>query len=525
MLLSTTACCAPPRTARRVSLRCAAESPAESAPPSRSVASACTPKRLPQRAANSSCLAVGVDFGTTNSAVAYVDGRTPVVVRDQGGRRTTPSVVSILPGGSVLVGLPAARAAAANAANTYSSVKRVLGLRFDEAAAQEVLASASFEARCDDGGGIALLCPALGKALAPQGLAALVMRHLGSLVQARLGVGPPWPAVLAVPARFSDPQRQATLAAAEAAGLQVLRLINEPTAAALAYGFGCEEAGSRRGPRAVSGDDADEELVLVFDLGGGTLDVSLLDVGHGVFDVLASSGDARLGGDDFDAELARWMLELAVTAAPSAPGAAAALLAVAEAAKVALSDDDAVAVQLPGGGAPLTLTRAAMEARCAPLLQRCAVPVRAVLAEARRDGGSAVAPSDLAAVLLVGGATRMPAVRALVRQLTGQEPLTGVDPDEVVALGCAVQAAALAGQLQRDEAILLDETPDSDDFLALLERMRSALDRGGGAAAGAIAPGACRTNPHASRRAIGGRRIVAQPQRAAASAARRCGMS
>ena len=458
-----------------------------------------------------------MDFGTTNSAVACVEGRTPVVLRDQEGRRTTPSVVSLLPGGSVLVGLPAARAAAANAANTYSSVKRVLGLQFHEAAAQEVLASASFDARPDDGGGIALLCPALGKALAPQGLAALIMRHLGSLAQARTGAGPPWPAVLAVPARFTDPQRQATLAAAEAAGLQVLRLINEPTAAALAYGFGCEEAGAR-GSR--GGDEeeeeAREELVLVFDLGGGTLDVSLLDVGGGVFDVLASSGDARLGGDDFDAEVARWMAELGGAPAPSAGGGAA-LLAVAEAAKVALSDDEAVAVQLPGAaaGAPLTLTRAAMEARCAPLLQRCAVPVRAVFEEARRDGGGAVAPSDLAAVLLVGGATRMPAVRALVRQLTGREPLTGVDPDEVVALGCAVQAAALTGQLRRGEAILLDETPDSDDFVALLDRMRATLDRG---AAGA-ASSRRRRDPFASRRAI-----VARPRQLAACTARRCGL-
>ena len=467
---------------------------------------------------NAATPAVGVDFGTTNSAVAYVDGRTPVILRDQDGRRTTPSVVSLLPGGSVLVGLPAARAAAANAANTYSSVKRVLGLQFHEAAAQDVLASASFDARPDDGGGIALLCPALGKALAPQGLAALIMRHLGSLAQARTGAGPPWPAVLAVPARFTDPQRQATLAAAEAAGLQVLRLINEPTAAALAYGFGCEEAGAAHGDRGRNEEEeAREELVLVFDLGGGTLDVSLLDVGGGVFDVLASSGDARLGGDDFDAEVARWMAELGGVPAPSA-AAAAALLAVAEAAKVALSDDEAVAVQLPGGGAPLTLTRAVLEARCAPLLQRCAVPVRAVFEEARRDGGGAVAPSDLAAVLLVGGATRMPAVRTLVRQLTGREPLTGVDPDEVVALGCAVQAAALTGQLRRGEAILLDETPDSGDFVALLERMRATLDRG--AAAGAAASGLrlrCR-DPLASRRSTDGCRIVARPRR-------RCGIS
>jgi molecular chaperone DnaK len=374
-------------------------------------------------------VSIGVDFGTTNSAVASVTGRTPRILTGPDGARTTPSAVSFLPaGGGVLVGAPAARAAAANPSNTFTSVKRVLGRAFDEPAVREELALARYAADADAAGGVALRCPALGHALAPEAVAALLLRHLAGFAQAQLGAPPPWSAVLAVPARFNDAQRQATLAAAEAAGLRVLRLINEPTAAALAYGFGCEQAGVReRREQPVSGggsgddsdddddDDDDEELVLVYDLGGGTLDVSLLDVGSGVFEVLASCGDARLGGDDFDAELARWLRDQpgGANAAPTA------LLALAEAAKVALSEEEAVAVALAGGAAA-TLTRELLEARCAHLLERCAAPLRRVLQDARRSGGRAVRVEDLRAVLLVGGATRMPAVRALVRDVTGQ---------------------------------------------------------------------------------------------------------
>jgi hypothetical protein len=370
-------------------------------------------------------VSIGVDFGTTNSAVASVSGRTPRILAGPDGARTTPSAVSFLPGGGVLVGAPAVRAAAANPASTFTSVKRVLGRAFDEPAVGEELALARYAAHADAAGGVALHCPALGHALAPEAVAALVLHHMGGFAQAQLGAPPPWSAVLAVPARFNDAQRQATLAAAEAAGLRVLRLINEPTAAALAYGFGCEQAGvhGRREQPGSSGggsgdecdDDEEEELVLVYDLGGGTLDVSLLDVGSGVFEVLASCGDARLGGDDFDAELARWLRDQpgGGAAAPTA------LLALAEAAKVALSEEEAVAVALAGGIAA-TLTRELLETRCAHLLQRCAAPLHRVLQDARRSGGRAVRGEDLRAVLLVGGATRMPAVRALVRDITGQ---------------------------------------------------------------------------------------------------------
>ena len=332
---------------------------------------------------------------------------------------------------------------------------------------QEELARLPFRASEASGGGCVLHCPSLGRDLPPEALSALLLRHLAAYAGPIDAAAPPTDCVLAVPARFSDAQRQATRAAAEAAGLHVLRLITEPTAAALAYGFGCPAGGgSAPGQAEGARDVAEEELILVFDLGGGTLDVSLLDVGAGVFHVLASAGDARLGGNDFDGAALGWLRAAGALPPSDADGTHAARhLAAAEALKCALSDADAADVPLPGGGSA-RLTRAALETLCAPLLERAALPLREVLAEAARPDGSPVELGDIAAVLLVGGATRMPAVRALVQRETGLLPRVAVDPDEVVALGCAVQAAALVGTIGRDEVILLDETPDVEDVQA-----------------------------------------------------------
>ena len=356
---------------------------------------------------------MGIDLGTTNSAVARVVGRTATILTGPDGRRTTPSVVSFTP--AVLVGAPAVRAASANAENTFFSVKRLLGRSFADEGVQEELSHLPFQARAGAGGGVLLHCPALSRGLAPEAVSALVLRQLASFAAPQEA---PLRAVLAVPARFDDAQRQATLTAAAAAGLDVLRLLNEPTAAALAYGFGCPAGG---GQAASPGEEVrEEELVLVFDLGGGTLDVSLLDVSCGVFQVLASSGDARLGGNDFDAVVVSWLREQQQLAGGAVADSAQSLLVAAEALKVALSQETQVAVSLAPGGAQAVLTRAELERRCATLLARCAQPLHRVLEDAVRSDGRSVAPEDLAAVLLVGGATRMPAVRALVREVTRQ---------------------------------------------------------------------------------------------------------
>ena len=420
--------------------------------------------------------AVGIDLGTTNSSVAVIAGRSASVLRGPEGRCLIPSVVSFSPA-AVLVGELAQREAAGNPGNTFFNAKRLLGRPFDDPAVQEELSRSPFAAEAGSDGGVQLHCPALARSLAPEEVSEHVLRHLASLATAAhpQAAGDAVRAVIAVPARFTDAQRQATRRAATAAGLELLRLINEPTAAALAYGFGCPAGGT---DGTVDFNDVEEELVLVFDLGGGTLDVSVIDVGCGVFDVLASCGDARLGGSDFDAVVTAWVrAQQQAAGLPNGDGhPSPELLARAEAAKVALSDKAAVEVELDATRRAV-LTRDELEELARPLLERCAAPLQQVLSDARRADGAPVLAEDLAAVLLVGGATRMPAVRSLVQRITGHVPLTGVDPDEVVALGCAVQAAALVGHIDRGDAILLDETPDTDDFQAMLKKMDARLNR------------------------------------------------
>ena len=420
--------------------------------------------------------AVGIDLGTTNSSVAVIAGRSASVLRGPEGRCLIPSVVSLSPA-AVLVGELAQREAAGNPGNTFFNAKRLLGRPFDDPAVQEELSRSPFAAEAGSDGGVQLHCPALARNLAPEEVSEHVLRHLASLATAAhpQAAGDAVRAVIAVPARFTDAQRQATRRAATAAGLELLRLINEPTAAALAYGFGCPAGGT---DGTVDFNDVEEELVLVFDLGGGTLDVSVIDVGCGVFDVLASCGDARLGGSDFDAVVTAWVrAQQQAAGLPNGDGhPSPELLARAEAAKVALSDKAAVEVELDATRRAV-LTRDELEELSRPLLERCAAPLQQVLSDARRADGAPVLAEELAAVLLVGGATRMPAVRSLVQRITGHVPLTGVDPDEVVALGCAVQAAALVGHIDRGDAILLDETPDTDDFQAMLKKMDARLNR------------------------------------------------
>ena len=415
--------------------------------------------------------AVGVDLGTTNSVVAVVSSRAASVVPGPDGKRLVPSVVSFQ-SQSVVVGEPALRG---SGADTFYNVKRLIGRQFDEPDVQEELSRAPFTAIAAESGGVLLRCPALGRSLAPEEVSAHVLRHLASLALAAQPqeAQTPVSAVVAVPARFTNAQRMATRAAATQAGLDVLRIINEPTAAALAYGFGCPAGG---GDGSVDFNDIEEQLVLVFDLGGGTLDVSIVDVGCGIFHVLGSCGDARLGGSDFDAVVTTWMQQQQRAAGMSEHSGAPSLelLAAAEAAKIALSEHQSTEVVLDVSRKAV-LTRDELQTMATRLLERCATPLYQVMSDARRSDGSPVRADELAAVLLVGGATRMPAIRDLVKQITGHEPLTGVDPDEVVALGCAIQAAALVGNIDRGDAILLDETPEADDFRALMSKMQSRL--------------------------------------------------
>jgi molecular chaperone DnaK len=389
-------------------------------------------------------------------------------------------VVSFSPP-EVLVGRPAAAEVRRNPANTFFNVKRLLGRQVADPAVQEELSRLPFAVQQSKSGQVLLVCPALSRSLAPEAVSSLLVRHLVSFAEAAHsqleppGEKTPVQAVVAVPTRFTDAQRQATSAAVKAAGVELLRLVNEPTAAALAYGFGASGDGAA-GENDL--DDVEEQLVLVFDLGGGTLDVSVLDVGCGVFQVLASSGDSYLGGNDFDAAVVSWIREQQRAAGipdregPPTPE----VVAAAEAAKIALSEEAAVVVALdPSSRQLATLTRDELERRTEPLLQRCAAILREVLADAQRTDETRIDAQELAAVLLVGGATRMPAVRELVQEVTGHAPLSGVDPDEVVALGCAIHAAALVGTIDRGDAILLDETPEADDLKALLEKMNARL--------------------------------------------------
>ena len=387
--------------------------------------------------------AVGIDLGTTNSVVAVMEGGNPTVIINSEGNRLTPSVVGFTKTGERLVGQLARRQAVLNPENTISSAKRFIGRRYDEV--QNEIKNVPF--KVVSGPEKAVRFDIQGKQYAPEEISAMVLRKLVDDAAKYLGEKVT-DAVITVPAYFNDAQRTATRDAGKIAGLNVLRIINEPTAAALAYGL----------------DKKTSETVLVFDLGGGTFDVSILEVGEGVFEVKSTAGDTHLGGDDFDKRVVDWLAEefqrdQGIDLRRDRQ-ALQRLTEAAEKAKIELSSVVETTISLPFITADATgpkhletrLTRAKFEQLTADLVERCAGPVQQALADAK------LTARDLDEVVLVGGSTRIPAVQALVRRMTGgKEPNQSVNPDEVVAIGAAIQAGILTGEVQ--DVVLLDVTP------------------------------------------------------------------
>jgi molecular chaperone DnaK len=386
---------------------------------------------------------VGIDLGTTNSCVAVMEGGKPTVIANAEGFRTTPSVVAYTKNQDQLVGQIAKRQAVMNPENTFYSVKRFIGRRVDEVNEESKEVSYGVEKA---GSNVKVKCPVLNKQFAPEEVSAQVLRKLAEDAGKYLGETVTQ-AVITVPAYFNDSQRQATKDAGKIAGLEVLRIINEPTAAALAYGL----------------DKKSNERILVFDLGGGTFDVSVLEVGDGVFEVLSTSGDTHLGGDDFDKVIVD---HLADTFKANEgidlrqdKQALQRLTEAAEKAKIELSSATQSEINLPFITATpegpkhldLTLTRAKFEELASKLIDRCRVPVEQALKDAK------LSSSDLDEVVMVGGSTRIPAVLELVKRITGKDPNQTVNPDEVVAVGAAIQGGVLAGEVK--DILLLDVTP------------------------------------------------------------------
>ncbi len=386
---------------------------------------------------------VGIDLGTTNSCVSVMEGGKPTVIANAEGFRTTPSVVAYTKNQDQLVGQIAKRQAVMNTDNTFYSVKRFIGRRVDEVNEESKEVSYGVEKA---GSNVKVKCPVLDKQFAPEEVSAQVLRKLAEDAGKYLGETVTQ-AVITVPAYFNDSQRQATKDAGKIAGLEVLRIINEPTAAALAYGL----------------DKKSNERILVFDLGGGTFDVSVLEVGDGVFEVLSTSGDTHLGGDDFDKVIVDHLAE----SFKSNEGidlrqdkqALQRLTEAAEKAKIELSSATQSEINLPFITATpegpkhldLTLTRGKFEELASTLIDRCRIPVEQALKDAK------LSSSELDEIVMVGGSTRIPAVLELVKRTTGKDPNQTVNPDEVVAIGAAIQGGVLAGEVK--DILLLDVTP------------------------------------------------------------------
>ena len=387
---------------------------------------------------------VGIDLGTTNSVVAVMEGGKPSVIQNAEGFRTTPSVVAYTKNGDRLVGQIAKRQAVINPDNTFYSVKRFIGRRSDEVS--EDLKKVSYIIKNDNNGNIKLECPSLKKDFSSEEISAEVLRKLVEDASKHLGEQVKQ-AVITVPAYFNDSQRQATKDAGKIAGLEVLRIINEPTAASLAYGL----------------DKKNNETILVFDLGGGTFDVSVLEVGDGVFEVLSTSGDTQLGGDDFDDKVVEWLMKEFQDEhnidLSSDRQALQRLTEASEKAKVELSNLTQTDISLPFLTATDTgpkhldrsITRNKFEELCSSLIERARIPVENALKDAKLD------KSKIDEVVLVGGSTRIPAVQGVVEKVLGKKPNQTVNPDEVVAVGAAVQAGVLAGEVK--DILLLDVTP------------------------------------------------------------------
>src|SRR5712664_3856234 len=389
---------------------------------------------------------LGIDLGTTNSITAIMEGGEPTVLENAEGSRLTPSVVAVNPKtGERLVGQVARRQAITNPENTIFSVKRFMGRKFDDAEVQKALKVVPYKVSKASNGDVRVVLN--GKEYSPPEVSAMILQKLKSDAEAKLGEKITQ-AVITVPAYFNDSQRQATKDAGKIAGLEVLRIINEPTAASLAYGL------DKQGK---------EETIAVYDLGGGTFDISVLSVGEGVFEVKATNGDTFLGGDDFDQRVIDWIVDefkkdqgidlrqdrMALQRLKEA----------AEKAKIELSSTQTTEINLPfitaDAGGPkhlsLNLTRAKLEQLVGDLVERTKGPVQ----QALKDAG--ISPSDIDEVVLVGGQTRMPAVQEMDKQVFGKEPHKGVNPDEVVAIGAAIQAGVLKGEVK--DILLLDVTP------------------------------------------------------------------
>jgi len=387
---------------------------------------------------------VGIDLGTTNSVVAAIEGGQPTVITNAEGFRTTPSIVAYTKKEELLVGQLAKRQSVVNAENTFFSVKRFIGCKADEVS--EESKELPYKVIKDDNGNIKIKCSSLNKDFSPEEVSAQVIRKLITDAKEYLRQDVT-KAVITVPAYFNDSQRQATVDAGKIAGIEVLRIINEPTAASLAYGL----------------DKKQNETILVFDLGGGTFDVSVLEVGDGIFEVLSTAGDTNLGGDDFDKALVRWLVqdfeEKEGTDLTKDIQALQRLTEAAEKAKMELSNVEKTTINLPFITADKTgpkhiqqdLTREKFETLCKDLIDRCRIPVEKALKDAKLD------KSGINEVVLVGGSTRIPAIQQLVESLTGKKPNKSVNPDEVVAIGAAIQAGILAGEIT--DILLLDVTP------------------------------------------------------------------
>src|SRR6266576_464884 len=387
---------------------------------------------------------IGIDLGTTNSCVAVMDGKTAKVIENAEGMRTTPSIVAFSDDGERLVGQPAKRQAVTNPERTFFAVKRLVGRRYDDPMVEKDKKLVPYKIATASNGDAWV--EADGKTYSPSQISAFILQKMKETAEANLGQKVEQ-AVITVPAYFNDAQRQATKDAGKIAGLEVLRIINEPTAAALAYGM----------------DKKKDETIAVYDLGGGTFDISILEIGEGVFEVKATNGDTHLGGDDFDQRVMDWIAEefkkehgidlrkdrMALQRLKEA----------AEKAKMELSTTLQTEINLPFITADatgpkhlvLTLTRAKLESLVADLVERTLGPCR----QAMQDAG--VTTNDIDEVILVGGQTRMPKVQDAVKSLFGREPHKGVNPDEVVAVGAAVQAAVLTGEVK--DLLLLDVTP------------------------------------------------------------------
>nr|WCH54767.1 Hsp70-type chaperone [Hypnea edeniana] len=387
---------------------------------------------------------VGIDLGTTNSVVAVMEGGKPTVIPNKEGLRTTPSVVAYTKKQDKLVGHIAKRQAVMNPENTFYSVKRFIGRKKNEVNNESK--QSSYAVKTDNNSNIKIQCPALNKDFAPEEISAQVLRKLVEDASTYLGESVTQ-AVITVPAYFNDSQRQATKDAGQIAGLDVLRIINEPTAASLSYGL----------------EKKNNETILVFDLGGGTFDVSILEVGDGVFEVLSTSGDTHLGGDDFDNKIVSWLInefknDEGIDLSKDKQ-ALQRLTEAAEKAKMELSNLSQTDINLPfvtstdTGPKHLekTITRAKFENLCQDLIDRCKIPVNNALKDAQLNA------NNIDEIVLVGGSTRIPAVQELVKNLIGKEANQSVNPDEVVAIGAAVQAGVLAGEVK--DILLLDVTP------------------------------------------------------------------